>query len=193
MTVDLQGACFAWERGSSSLILRVATFFCWLSWVRRAERKAKGYAWEAEAEVEAVSIRLEFSMSWDGFGLPWLPLGGSLIGVIRTRSPAESSVCNRICRTSWKNALRLQFAFVNWSFVFSLSFYLCSCSCCSCFPYAGHAPFWHMPRVARASCYLDTRCNQHELLSSMNSSSSLCFLDTFWGLPRLSQWSRKTQ
>lgn len=49
-----------------------------------------------------------------------------------------------------------------------------------------------MPRVARASCYLDTRCNQHELLSSMNSSS-LCFLDTFWGLPRLSQWSRKTQ
>lgn len=27
----------------------------------------------------------------------------------------------------------------------------------------------------------------------MNSSSSLCFLDTFWGLPRLSQWSRKTQ
>lgn len=131
MTGDLQGACFVFvhrkrERGSSSLILRVATFFCWLSWVRRAERRAKGYAWEAEAEVEveAVSIRLEFSMSWDGIGLPWLPLGGSLIGVIRTRSPAESSVCNRICRTSWKNALRQQFAFVNWSFVFSLSFFL---------------------------------------------------------------------
>lgn len=107
------------------------------------------------------------------------PRGLSLIGVIRTRSPAESSVCNRICRTSWKNALRLQFAFVNWSFVF-LFYYLCSCSCCncscSCFLYAGHAPFWHMPRVARAS-YLDTRCNQHELLSSINSSSF-----NFWTL-----------
>lgn len=125
MTVDLQGACFVFvhrerERGSSSLILRVATFFCWLSWVRRAERRAKGYAWEAEA----VSIRLEFSMSWDGIGLPWLPLGGSLIGVIRTWRPPESSVCNRICRTSWKNALRLQFAFVNWSFVFSLRHFI---------------------------------------------------------------------
>lgn len=88
------------ERGSLPPILRVATFFCWLSSGAKQKLRLRLFH----------SAGVFYVMKWNRITVG--AFSGALIGVvIRTRSPAESSACNRICRTSWKNALRLQFAF----------------------------------------------------------------------------------
>lgn len=137
-------------------------------------------------------LELEFSMSWNGFGLPEVPSRGRSQVCNSCTEPGgvlslQPNMQNKLEKMRYAcNLHLLTEVFISFFFSFFLFMQLQLLQLqLGCLPYAGHAPFWHMPRVARAS-YLDTRCNQHYLPSSINSS---IFGPFFCGLLRLSQSS----